>query len=673
MPNSVVVVVAGDDKTGEVFNAVKKHMDETKAKAKETSEALGEIGEHLKRGLEIAGIAVTIKEGISQLKEAVTQAAEFGETIAKAGERTGIAAGTLSVLHYAAAVTSTDFDKLVTASGKMGKNLADAADGNKKLSAAFQRIGIDAREIVNRHDALDIVMQHLAKTMAETESPARRLQLAGDLLGKQGQANIPVLMNLAEHFDELKGKAQAAGVYLNEMSAKDLQELNAKMKDLEQRVKGAKVAFAEGLAPALSDIYDEFKRASGGADIWKESGKNAGLLALGLTGAFQQVSSAVRAAYDDLLIFAAEVDKIIHYTPRFLIPEDQRKAYDEHQGYADQTIKDARREHDAILTEERHFNNRILAMQNQIMHPEQQSRVQSLVQYLRTMNEAGGGGDSKGGKGGSVLGTAKDGKAFVVNTQKLEEEALKEHADFLDKIEALNRSMHPPTLYGPDDYAKMAAMQTVSPDVSATIPEIPLEQLALKPLQKDYSALLGAGEKLGHAVFDPLFDLSMSWDNKWKATKDALLRDIGQLAESQLFKMLFGDPEGRGGQGLGGGSFEGNTANPRAGVLGASTGLLGGLLGHFLNRGAGVTSNGGVGGGAGTVATAAASAMQMGKTAAGGGGVQVVLNNNGAPLQVDSTQHSADGGEGQVVQIVLKQLETNGPVAQGIMGMLGAL
>jgi translation elongation factor EF-1alpha len=183
----VIVTIDGVDRTGEVFASIKKHNEELKISAKETSESLGQIGESLKHGLEAAGIAVGVKELISQLHEAVTEATEFGESIAKAGERTGIAAGTLSVLHYAAAVTSTDFDKLVTASGKMGKNLADAADGNKKLEAAFQKIGVTARDVVGRHDALDIVIQHLGKTLAETESPARRLQVAGDLLGKSGQ------------------------------------------------------------------------------------------------------------------------------------------------------------------------------------------------------------------------------------------------------------------------------------------------------------------------------------------------------------------------------------------------------------------------------------------------------------------------------------------------------
>lgn len=669
MPNSVVVVVAGDDKTGEVFNAVKKHMDETKAKAKETSEALGEIGEQLKHGLELAGIAVTAKEAIAQIKEAVAQAAEFGETIAKASERTGMAAGTLSVLHYAAAVTSTDFDKLVTASGKMGKNLADAADGNKKLDAAFQRIGITAKEIVNRHDALDIVMQHLAKTMEETESPARRLQLAGDLLGKQGQANIPVLMNLAEHFEELKKKAQDAGVYLNEMSAKELQEMNAKMKDLQQHILGAKVAFADGLTPALEGIIKEFTSAQAGTNIWSTAGRQAGLVAVELATVFKWLADFIRETKNEYINLSSAINAFDYNIGSKL--NWTKKYRDEEAARRDAALKamhDSKMDHEAMLAEEQKFVADMKQVEAKLLNPSASESAPG---------DGGDGGDGGGwdgsGSGGALGKSKKDAHAFIVNTRELEAQALKEHADFIDKIQALNRSLHHPTLYGPEDYAKEAAMQVKHPDITAKIDEIPLQQLALRPLQKDYSALLGAGEKLGHAVFDPLFDMSMSWDNKWRATRDNLLRDIGQLAESQVFKMLFGDPQGRGGQGLSGTSWEGNSGNPRSGVQGAPGGLLGGLLNHFLNRGSSATSNGGLGGGAGTVATAAASVMQMGKGTGTGGGVQVVLNNNGAPLQVDSTQQNSDGGEGHVVQIMLKQLETNGPVAQGIMGLMGML
>jgi hypothetical protein len=100
-------------------------------------------------------------------------------------------------------------------------------------------------------------------------------------------------------------------------------------------------------------------------------------------------------------------------------------------------------------------------------------------------------------------------------------------------------------------------------------------------------------------------------------------------------------------------------------------GLLGDVLGLFGKKGTAVTSNGGLGGGAGTVPDAAASLLQMGKGANGTGGIQVILNNQGPPMQVDQTQQSGgDGGEGQVIQIMLKQLETNGPVAQGIAGLL---
>jgi hypothetical protein len=177
----------------------------------------------------------------------------------------------------------------------------------------------------------------------------------------------------------------------------------------------------------------------------------------------------------------------------------------------------------------------------------------------------------------------------------------------------------------------------------------------------------GEAEKFAHGVFDPLFNMSERWDKQWKRLRSNMLNDMGQAVEGQLFGALFGDPSGSGGKGWNGSQ---GTRKGHGGLLSDGLGMLGGL---FQHKGAGTTSNGGLGSGAGTIASAAASAMQLGGGAAAGGsgGVQVVLNNQGSPMQVSQTQQSGgDGGEQQVIQIMLKQLETNGPVAQGIAGLM---
>jgi hypothetical protein len=172
-------------------------------------------------------------------------------------------------------------------------------------------------------------------------------------------------------------------------------------------------------------------------------------------------------------------------------------------------------------------------------------------------------------------------------------------------------------------------------------------------------------------TIDPLFNFGERWDKQWKQIRSNMLRDVGQMAESQLFGALFGDPAGRGGKGLDG-------SGGHRGVAGQATGIVGSLIGLFTKKSQ-ATSNGGLGSGAGTVPSAAASVLQMGKSAlsgSGGGGIQVILNNNAAPMEVTQTQQSGGSGadpEGMVIQIMLKQLETNGPIAQGITGLLTTL
>jgi hypothetical protein len=184
------------------------------------------------------------------------------------------------------------------------------------------------------------------------------------------------------------------------------------------------------------------------------------------------------------------------------------------------------------------------------------------------------------------------------------------------------------------------------------------------------SKIEGEAEKYAHGLFDPLFNLGEKWSTQWKQIQANMLRNVGQSAESQLFGALFGDPEGRGGKGWDGESFEGDTSRPghRTGISGTK-GLVGdGLasLEGLFHKKTELVSNGTGSVGAGSLLNAAAGMMQVGKKG-GSGGTQVIIQNTGAPMEVGNTEISGgDGGEAQVIQILLKQIDTNGPVLQGI-------
>src|SRR5581483_2351457 len=160
----------------------------------------------------------------------------------------------------------------------------------------------------------------------------------------------------------------------------------------------------------------------------------------------------------------------------------------------------------------------------------------------------------------------------------------------------------------------------------------PMPKVIMNPLGQE---IQGESEKFAHSVFDPLFDLGNRWDQTWKRIRENMLRDLGQNMESLLFKGLFGDPQGSGGRGWTG--IE--SSSKRHSISGEPGGLLGDLFGMFKKKSS-VASNGNLGSGAGTIPTAAASLMQMGNGSSASGGIQVILNNQGAPMQVSQTQQS---------------------------------
>jgi hypothetical protein len=200
----------------------------------------------------------------------------------------------------------------------------------------------------------------------------------------------------------------------------------------------------------------------------------------------------------------------------------------------------------------------------------------------------------------------------------------------------------------------------------------PAAKLPTVTLAKDYSQIDNEAEKFAHGLFDPLFNLGEKWNQQWKQIRANMLKDVGQTAESQLFGELFGDSSGRGGHGWDGSRGDSSNAGPSGhnGLIGQGIGSVGSLLSGLFGKKSSPVSNGTGSAGAGTVLSSVAGALQVGKGAGSGtGGVQVILNNMGTPQTVDSTQQSSGQAEAMILQVVLKDQETNGAITQGFAGM----
>lgn len=277
-------------------------------------ESFGIVGlkEVIPETLEGVAAIAAVAELASKMKEAVSASLEFGEAIQRASEKTGLAVGTLSTLHYAAAITGGDFDGMTSAVAKMDKTIGAASEGNKTAQGFLRGLGLNARDLAGRSDGAEIAFRKFASTLASTENPIRRVELATGLLGKAGAEMIPTLIMLGNNWDLLTEKSTAAGTQLNATTLAQLVATNQRFEDLRMKVLGASVAFTGGLTPALTGVLSVISGGKGSMDALADFGMIAG----------RGFAFAAMTAYS----FAAGLAKIVEAEAGFKLTAEGRHA-----------------------------------------------------------------------------------------------------------------------------------------------------------------------------------------------------------------------------------------------------------------------------------------------------------------------------------------------------------
>jgi len=271
----IVIKIEGDGESARrALEMVREQLQQTAEKGEETSNILTEAMERIKRVVEFEVIYEGLHRLVDGMKELVVGSLEMGEALEQASKKTGLSVEALSVMHYASKQLGMDFDGLVTGIGRFDKNISEAATGNKQLAADFKAMGLDAKDLAGRTDGAEVAFHRFISTLAVTTNASDRNRLATDMMGKAGIAQIPVLVELANHWDEMKGKAEAAGVLMNGETAEALAQTNQKMKELGQNITGAGISFTDGLIPGLNQMMDVIRDGKSDRDVFKEWGKD---------------------------------------------------------------------------------------------------------------------------------------------------------------------------------------------------------------------------------------------------------------------------------------------------------------------------------------------------------------------------------------------------------------
>ena len=677
--SGVVIVVAGEDKTGELFKAIDNHMAETQAKAKETSDALDEIGESLKHGLETAGIALGAREIVGGFKEMIQSTMEAGVEIGRLREETGISAENLSELRYVAASTGTTFEALTKGFKNISTAVHEAEQGNPKATRAFADLGISVADLRAKGDDMLAVMRMVADKFRDLPAGIDKNAIATELFKKSGQDLIPVLDSLSGSLDEAKSHA----AIFTDDDIQKMKEMHESVADLEAAWQKFALTITSKVAPAIAVLMNELSSGHATKDAltsfmgyWnpllytlpsapavpkapglppsdpkpatstpeddakqKRAAGEQKRTAQELARAQEQVNNSLRQLADA----EAKLDETrarVHFQTMLSILEDAHK-----QG----------------LVSEADYLTQKGNLQNAGYDAEQTKLITERRALTDQMNTLAS-GTTKTGK--DRLETEIKLNALQAKNLEIEGQLVVLDAKRAASARQIEEAYAALTAQGLIDWEKI-----VNPPADLSVFQTAKMQKVTGP--KDYSQITNEAEKYAHGLFDPLFDLGEKWDKQWKQIRANMLKDVGQTAESYLFGQLFGDSAGKGGKGWdgsgGGGKSGGDGKSGPSGLVGEGIGALEGL---FKKKS--VTASNGTGAvGSGSLMSSAASLAQIGKGAgSGSGNVQVNLINNGTPQQVDSTQQSGGGLDGMVLQVVLKDLTSNGPMIQGIKGAM---
>lgn len=242
-------------------------QNDTAAAFREIARSGSELGDKLH------GIFVTAFAGISVagIWEGVRGAIDYGDAIAKAAEKSGMATAAFSQLAYAAKQNNVDIDAL----SKGVKSMQVAID---KASSAFDTIGININKL--RQLRPDQQFEAIAEAISKIGDPAARAHAAIEIFGRAGADLLPILDKGAAGIERLRTEADQLGLTLDEKGAKSMEDAEKAIKQMDAAFQGLWQTLALKLAPILEDTFQYWREFISPTGLEQLQDKLRGLLAV---------------------------------------------------------------------------------------------------------------------------------------------------------------------------------------------------------------------------------------------------------------------------------------------------------------------------------------------------------------------------------------------------------
>lgn len=219
------------------------------------SPMLGLIGT---ASLAMQGIVGAIRSGIGFIIDAVDQSAEQADKVGDLATNIGVSAEQLSGLGLVAKQAGAGLEAVADGFKFLGRNQAEALQGNKDLVAEFARLNIQLTDSAGNARPLNDLMFELADAIAGIESPGERTRIAMALLGRSGTELIATLSQGSSAIREQIDRFRDYGAVVTDQAAKSgdaFQDLRGEVAIAWEGIKNQLgEPLRESLTPLLQDL-----------------------------------------------------------------------------------------------------------------------------------------------------------------------------------------------------------------------------------------------------------------------------------------------------------------------------------------------------------------------------------------------------------------------------------
>ena len=221
------------------------------------------LGRTLRRnvvgGLQVLA-AATIARGFSQI---IGDAVRLGEALTNTAQRVGVTVEELQELRAAAATVGVEAGTVDMALQRFARRVGEAAVGGGVLHDVLRENDIALRDANGEiRDQIDI-LSDFANAIEGAGSEQEQLLLAFRAFDSEGATLVNLLREGADGLDELRERAEAAGLVLGDEQAQSLSRINDEWRELLQRLQvdfASAVAFMEPLIRSIIWLFEQLLR-----------------------------------------------------------------------------------------------------------------------------------------------------------------------------------------------------------------------------------------------------------------------------------------------------------------------------------------------------------------------------------------------------------------------------